>query len=235
MITGILVALPEELSTLTKSKIKQGECISVAKNTLVTLSGAGSENASAAAQGLIDKGAKQLISWGCAGALAPHLKAGDLLIPSAILTKDNIQLTSQLNWSNQIIAQLEPGIKCYNGRLFESVAVISLAHDKAEQYQQTAALAVDMESGAVARIAKQANIPFVAIRSIADLANQDLPKVIAHAMTDKGVISIPKLMFYLCSHPTELPGLIKLGLYFNTASKTLKTVASQLPQITSVH
>ena len=232
MITGILVALPEELSTLTKSKLKQGECISVAKNTLVTLSGSGADNASAAAQNLIDNGTNQLISWGCAGALAPHLKAGDLVIPSAIHSRDNIQLTTQPDWSKKIINKLEQSIKCYDGQLFESDSVISLARDKAEQYQQTGALAVDMESGAIARVAQQANIPFIAIRSIVDPANLDLPRAINHAMTDKGVISIPKLMLYLCSHPWELPSLINTALHFNTANKTLKTVACQLPQIT---
>ena len=234
MITGILVALPEELHTLTKSKLKQGECITVAKNTLVTLSGSGTENASVAAQNLINHGANQLISWGCAGALAPYLKAGDLIIPSVIHSRDNIQLTTLPNWSKQLINQLEQSIKCYDGRLFESDSVISLARDKAEQYQQTGALAVDMESGAVARVAQQANIPFIAIRSIADPANQDLPGAISHAMTAKGIISIPKLILYLCSHPWELPRLINTALHFSRASKTLKTVACQLPQITQV-
>jgi len=232
VITGILVALPEELRTLTKSNIKQGECITVAKDTLVTLSGSGAENARIATKRLIDNGANQLISWGCAGALAPHLKAGDLVIPSTILTKNNTSLATQETWSKQVTNTLEQSIKCYNGKFFESGSVISLAQDKAEQYQQTSALAVDMESGALAHVAQQADIPFIVIRSIADPANLDLPKAIAYAMTDKGVISIPKLLLYLCTHLTELPGLIKLGLHFNTASKTLKTVACQLPKIT---
>ncbi|MCK5356301.1 MAG: phosphorylase [Methyloprofundus sp.] len=232
MITGILVALPEELRTLTQSRLKQGDCISVANNILVTLSGAGPENATAATRTLIDRGAKQLISWGCAGALAPQLKAGDLVIPSAILATNNIQLATQDHWSQLIIKSLEQSIKCYNGQLFESGSVINLAQDKAEQYQQTRALAVDMESAALARAAQQAGIPFVAIRSIVDSADQDLPKAIDYAMTAKGVISLPKLMLYLCTHPAELIGLIKLGMNFNSARKTLKKVASQLAQIT---
>lgn len=231
MITGILVALPEELLTLTKSTLKQGECTTVAKNLLVSLSGSGNENAKIATQSLIAKGASRLISWGCAGALAPHLKAGDLVIPTSILTDNHTLLATQANWSKQIINTLESSIKCYNGVLFASSTIITLARDKAEQYQQTGALAVDMESGALAHIAQQENIPFVAIRSIADPANLNLPGAISHAMTAKGVISIPNLMLYLCSHPAEIPRLIRLGLHFNTASKSLKIVACQLPQI----
>ncbi|MCF7970216.1 MAG: phosphorylase [Methylococcaceae bacterium] len=231
MITGILVALPEELHTLTKTKIKQGECITVAKNTIVILSGSGFDNARVAAQILIDQGATQLISWGCAGALAPHLKAGDLIIPELIHTQDNSLIATHTEWSKQIVELLKNSIKYYTGTLLESHTVVALAHDKNALYQTTLALAVDMESGAVARTAQQAQIPFIALRSIVDPANLDLPHAINHAMTASGLVSVPKLMLYLCSHPSELPRLIKLGLNFNAASKTLKHIAHQLPHI----
>lgn len=234
MITGVLVALPEELRTLSKTKIKQGECFSMSDNTLVTLAGSGSDNASKAAQSLLNHGAQQLISWGCAGALAPHLKSGDLIIPALILTQDNTQLATDASWSKLIINSLQPVIKCYDGMLVESAAIISKAQDKAELFKQTQALAVDMESAAVARTAQQANIPFIAVRSIIDPADLDLPNAINHAMTDKGIVSIPKLLIYLCSHPQELPSLINTALYFNKARKTLTSVACQLPQTTQV-
>jgi len=231
VITGILVALPEELRTLTKTKIKQGECVTVAKNTIITLSGSGPENARIAAQLLIDQDAKQLISWGCAGALAPHLKSGDLVIPESIRTQDNNLITTHTQWSKKIIANLASSIKYYTGTLLESDSVVALADTKNELHQSTHALAVDMESGAVACLAQQAQIPFIALRSIVDPANLDLPQAINHAMTEYGLVSIPKLLLYLCAHPNEIPRLIKLGLNFNAANKTLKQLAHQLPLI----
>lgn len=137
MITGILVALPEELHTLTKSKIKQGECIAMSANTLITLSGAGPKNAASAAQNLIAQGATQLISWGCAGALAPHLKAGDLVVPAEILTQDNIQLATHKQWSRQVIDLLDNTIKHTQTTLLESDTVIAQACDKNRLYQST--------------------------------------------------------------------------------------------------
>ncbi|OQK17181.1 hypothetical protein AU255_04610 [Methyloprofundus sedimenti] len=232
MITGILVALPEELHTLTKSRIKQGECFAMSENTLIILSGSGSKNANSAAQNLLARGATQLISWGCAGALAPHLKAGDLVIPASILTKDYTSLATHRLWSQQVIRLLDKSITYDQACLLESDTVISLAQDKNRQYQLTQAIAVDMESGAVAQTAHQAQIPFIVIRSIVDPAEFDLPEAINYAMTDSGVVSISKLMRYLCSHPGELPRLIKLGLHFNAANKTLKYLACRLPQIT---
>ncbi len=235
MITGILVALPEELHTLTKSRIKQGECFAVSENTLITLSGSGPKNAKSAAQNLLAQGATQLISWGCAGALAPHLKAGDLVIPAWVLTKDNKQLATHRLWSQQVIKLLDNCMTYDQACLLESDTVISLAQDKSKQYQLTEAIAVDMESGAVAQAANQAQIPFIAIRSIVDPAELNLPEAINYAMTDSGIVSTSKLMRYLCSHPGELPRLIKLGLHFNAANKTLKYLAHRLPQITQTH
>ncbi|TXK96277.1 phosphorylase [Methylococcaceae bacterium HT1] len=232
MITGILVALPEELHTLTKSKIKQGDCLAVSENTLITLSGAGPKNATHAAQNLLSHGATQLISWGCAGALSPHLKAGHLLIPNCILAKDNTLLTTHQPWSQQVIELLDKSIKYDTSCLLESDTIISLAEDKARQYELTQATAVDMETAALARIANQAQIPFIAIRSIVDSAQLDLPEAINYAMNDAGGISISKLMLYLVRHPGNLPRLINTALCFNKASKTLKHLALQLPQIT---
>ena len=229
MITGILVALPEELCTLTKSKIKQGAAIFVSDNVLVTLAGTGPKNAENAAQFLINQGAKQLISWGCAGALAPHLQAGDLIIPTVIQTQDSTQLLSDSLWSKLIINTLGQYLKCYNGKLIASDTVLALAQEKAKRFQQTGALAVDMESAALANVA-----PFVAVRSIVDPANLNLPRAINHALTDKGLISIPKLMLYLCRHPIEIPSLIKLGSNFSAANKSLKQAALHLPQLIQV-
>lgn len=232
MITGILVALPEELHTLTKFNIQQGQCFAVAENTLITLSGSGAKNAKNATQNLISQGVAQLISWGCAGALAPHLKAGDLVIPEHVLTKDGIKLATHKAWSQHVIKLLDNAISYHQSCLLESATTIRLTQNKNRQYQLTQAIAVDMESAIVAQLAHQAQIPFIAIRSIVDPNQFDLPHAINDAMTDKGMVSIRKLIMYLGSHPGDLPCLIKLGLYFRAASKTLKYLARRLPQIT---
>lgn len=66
MSLGIIVALPEELTTLTNAKITKGQIHPLGNNFWVTLSGTGPNNASDAAQKLISHGADRLISWGCA-------------------------------------------------------------------------------------------------------------------------------------------------------------------------
>ncbi len=89
MITGIVVALPEELTTLTSKKIDKGRCVFIADKLLVAYSGAGPVNAQAAAELLASKGATRLISWGCAAALSETLKPGDLILADKLIDADN--------------------------------------------------------------------------------------------------------------------------------------------------
>lgn len=179
MITGIVVALPEELRTLSKVKLAQGECTQLSANTLVILAGTGSENAHKASLKLVAQGAQQLISWGCAGALAPYLKAGDLIIPSAILSQGNTSLTTHKHWREQLTNMLGQSLKCYNGQILESDTVISLAQDKTHQFQCSNALAVDMESAAIARIAAQTELPLSQSAALLIAHNLIYPKPLA--------------------------------------------------------
>ena len=80
MITGIVIALPEELATLTSKRLKKG-CIEILNEKLwIIYSGAGEENARFASELLVDNGVKRLISWGCAAALDSSLQSGDLVL-----------------------------------------------------------------------------------------------------------------------------------------------------------
>ena len=89
-----------------------------------------------------------------------------------------------------------------------------------------------MESAAVAKVAKLHGLPFLAIRAIADPLDMDLPKAVSHALGAEGEVILSKLLLYLLLHPSELPGLLKLGLHFNAARKSLKRVANQLNVLT---
>lgn len=93
MITGIIVALTDEISSITSKKINKGDCVFINDNTLVACSGAGPQNAAKACELLIKNGAERLISWGCAAALSENLISGDLVLPTH-LQAENKQLFS---------------------------------------------------------------------------------------------------------------------------------------------
>jgi hypothetical protein len=110
--------------------------------------------------------------------------------------------------------------------------MISSRQRKSELNIETSCYFLDMESVAVARIAKNDNIPFLAIRVVADPATMDLPGAVKFALNEQGVVELKKLLFFLVTHIDELPALIKLGLHFKAARKTLKLVAKHLDLIT---
>lgn len=236
MITGIVVALPQELSTLTTRKVVKGQCVSLTKTLLLAYSGAGANNAQAAAQLLIAQGATRLISWGCAGALSAGLQSGDLVLADTLIAADGETITVNTDWHHHVKSLLSKvaceskfALRC--GALLESKTLVATSRAKQQLHQQTKALALDMESIAVAKVAQQHALPFLAIRAIADPVTMDLPQAVSHALNAQGDVELGKLLRYLLWHPSELKGLITLGQHFNAAKNTLKLIAKELEHL----
>ncbi|MGZ5055712.1 MAG: phosphorylase family protein [Methylobacter sp.] len=234
MITGIVVALPEELSTLTSKKIDKGCCVFITDTIVLAYSGAGADNARAASELLLTQGASRLVSWGCAAALSESLKPGDLILADTLIDAEGAEFGIHDDWLGFATSLLSTQLKVHTGSLAESKTIVATAKDKKRLHDQTGAIALDMESAAVAAVARQNNLPFLAIRTVADPVQMDLPKAINHSINDEGDIVLAKLLAFIALHPTELPGLIKLGLHFNAAKNTLRSVAIQLDQLTSL-
>ncbi|WKJ91778.1 phosphorylase [Methylomonas montana] len=231
MTIGIVVALPEELSTLTGQKLSQGDCVSISENILLTLAGAGPLNAERAARLLISEGADKLISWGCAAALAPNLKPGDLVLAEQLLSEQQQSFHTEADWRQHLHNLLDKHLPISGGTLAESSHIVADRDDKQHLYRQTGAVALDMESCAIAKAAQYAKLPCIVIRAIADPATMSLPQAVSQALNSQGQVELGKLLRFLLSHPWEVPELIKLGLHFYAARKTLKTVAKYLTEI----
>jgi len=233
VITGIVVALPEELTTLTSKKIDKGSCLFIADKLLVAYSGAGPVNAGSAAELLVAEGATRLISWGCAGALSTSLKSGDLILPDKLIDAGKVEMFANANWLDYTKNSLANYVTVHSGSLAESISIVSSSKDKKQVHSLTGAVALDMESMAIARVARQNSLPFLVIRAIVDPVNMDLPLAISYSLNDRGEVELGKLLLFLFLHPTELPGLIKLGLNFSAAKKTLKSIAKHLDKVTN--
>ena len=237
MISGIVVALPEELGTLgfaRAQKIAKGSYAFITDNIAVAYSGTGPKNAQLAAELLVANGATQLISWGCAAALSTTLKPGDLTLADTLIDTEggsDEKFCVTAGWHSYTKDLLSSSVTVHSGCLAESEKIVSLSEDKKQMRLKTDAIVLDMESIAIAKVAGKNNLPFLSIRAIADPVIMDLPKSVTYALNIEGEIVLSKLLFHLVCHPAELPGLIKLGLYFNAAKKTLKLVAKHLNTI----
>ncbi|MCX7102133.1 MAG: phosphorylase [Methylobacter sp.] len=231
MITGICVALPEEIGTLTSRKIDKG-CYAFTSDTIVVAcSGAGASNAQTASRLLIEQGAKQLISWGCAGALSQTLQPGNLVLADSLIDSNDctdLNFCVSSDWHKHAETLLSDFITFQSGKLLESCTIVEKVADKNRLHSQSGAVALDMESIAIAKVARENNLPFLAIRVIADPADMDLPRAINHSLDKEGDIILVKLLLFIIRHPSELPGLIMLGLHFNAAKKTLRLISKKL-------
>lgn len=238
MITGIIVALAQELSTLKKlphalweDGLRRGKFSLLTDDVILVHSGAGAENARKAAELAVSRGATQLISWGCAGALAPELKMGDLVLADSLLDSNGMQTPVNALWHQHAKAVLGLHIAAYSGALLNSPHVVSTAQEKQTIHEKTGAIALDMESYAIAQVAQHYALPFLAIRAIADPASMDLPASMSGALTDTGEVAIPKILFSLAKNPQDIPHLIQIGQYFQLAKRKLSTVAEQLHDV----
>ena len=240
MITGIIVALAEELNTLKtlpnalwEPNLRRGKFVFLTDDVLLIHSGAGAENARKAAELAVSKGATQLISWGCAAALNPDLKMGNLVLAESLIGNDGQEISVNATWHQHAKTVLGSEITAYKGALIASEKMVSTAQAKQEIFEQTGAIALDMESGAIAKVATHYALPFLVIRAIADPASMDLPNALENALNEKGEVAISRILKSLVLNPKEIPHLIQVGQYFQIAKKTLSTVSKQLPDVIS--
>src|SRR4051812_34799807 len=126
--------------------------------------------ADAKAGELLEHGATALLSFGIAGGLAPDLAPGTLVIGTAVVVR-HATLQCDAVWCARLAAAL-PDAR--SGLVLGGDRILGEAAQKAALFKRTNALAVDLESGGVARVASTAGVPFVVLRAIADPAARDL-------------------------------------------------------------
>jgi len=228
---GVIAALPAEAKCLTG---KGGALQKLTgKNMLLAISGIGPEAAAKAASGLVSKGATALVSWGCAGALSASLAAGDLLLPRTVVAEDGYLFHTDTTWRDRLILSLPASLQWHEAMLAESFAIVQGKEEKRVLAQHSGAVAVDMESAAVGRMARQADIPFIVIRTVADVADESLPVCIAAAMDNNRHIVWMRLLPTLIRQPGIWLQLIRLGWHAHSAMRTLSMVSAQTDRLTN--
>lgn len=226
MKVGVIAALPAEFRCL--SRYSPEPHVPQALNPELTgvLCGIGAENAARAAQTLLRLKVGALISWGTAGALAPQLHAGDLLLPDTILAEGNLNYMADHPWLSRIRQSLRgSGITWHNGPLLECRQILATREQKAECYARSGAMAVDMESAVIMQQAAAAKLPGLVIRSVVDEAASAIPQAILRRLDGMGRPDLPGLLVDLVRAPRLLGTLWQLGIAMHKAAATLRRVA----------
>jgi len=173
---------------------------------------------------LLDAGAIGLVSFGIAGGLAPALRPGDLIIGTGVVSNGHV-LDADRDWQFQLLERL-PAAR--SGLIQGETEIIATAERKAQLFAASGALAVDLESEAVADACHAAGKPFAVIRAVADPANRCLPSLALDALDADGRPLPMKVAAGLLRRPFELPGLIRVGLDSRAALSTLAAAVSRL-------
>lgn len=221
---GIIAAMPAELAGLTRRRPAAGRWLLLDNGLLVAVSGMGPARARTSGEQLIAHGADALVSWGCATALSRHLQPGHLVAPLHVITPEGTKIPVTSEWHQHLVTRLSRHLRIETGDLASSNAVLDTPQAKARLRYQTGAVAADMESLALASLAAQHNIPFLALRAIADTAASCIPPFV-HQAPDASWGQIP-LLWQVARHPHDWPLLMQLGRQFNAAQATLTLIAT---------
>jgi adenosylhomocysteine nucleosidase len=166
----------------------------------------------AIAEALLRDGAEALISFGIAGALAPTLAPGNLLIPRAVLDDRGARYGVDSAWRTDITETLrQAGLSVEARDLLGASDAASSPSRKAELHRITGAVAIDLESHLVASVAARAGKPFLVLRAVSDSAAQMLPDAAVHGLAPSGKPALGRVLLSVARDPRQIPALIRLA------------------------
>jgi hopanoid-associated phosphorylase len=191
----------------------RAEAIVAKRLGLLAQPGGGSARGTEAAiERLLADGVRALVSFGIAGALAPTLACGALVLPAAVRDSNGAAYWVDSEWHAQLAAAAETAaLPVAVGGILSADAIIATAVEKAALHRASSALAVDMESARVAAAASRARLPFVILRAIADPAQRDLPSAARIPLRDGGGANLPAVLVSLAKEPSQIPALLQLA------------------------
>lgn len=223
-VAGVVAALDREARALGPVVADNLGFKVLAGGTLRAVSGMGCVSAGMAARRLIEAGAKALISWGMAGGLDPDLEAGTICLPREVVAPDGVRFATAASWCEALTASIASSRPVTSGALLTSTGPIAGAAAKAAARRETGAVAVDMESSAVAEVAVASHVPFLAVRVIVDTALDSLPASVTAAGAS-GEVRIAGLLRGLARSPGDILALVRLSRRYGAAMRSLRAVA----------
>jgi len=171
-----------------------------------------------------------VISAGFAGGLQPQIKRGDLMLATALQDATGRQLAIDFKGS------LPPpkGLSIHQGKLLTSDRILAGVAEKQSAGQQTGALAVEMETMAVASVCANAGQRFLSLRVISDGMDEELPRDVEKLVAAKtGVQRAGTILGGLFRRPSMVKDLWRLQeqalISAENLAKGLETLIAALP------
>ncbi len=225
-VTGIVAALTAEARTLgpvPPARPGAPQIQTLPSGHLLLVSGMGAAAATHAAQALAAAGARGLLSFGFAGALDPALAAGAWLLPRAVTDGSGMLHGSCAAWRERLAAA--PGASAVDGTLLSCAQPLTTPASKSQARARTGAVAVDMESFAIARVALEQQLQFAVARVVIDTAADPLPQALLRAANARGEVNLARLLSGLAARPADVLALPRLARRYRLALRSLRALA----------
>ena len=189
--------------------------------------GTGPERAERATQALIDAHTPTwILSAGFSGALHPDLNLGDVVLADSIVDTDGREI--------QVDAKMaaDPERGWHVGRLVTTDEIVRTVAEKRRLNEQTEALAVDLESLAVARVCERTQTRFLAVRTISDDLSHDLPAEVMSVFGGTGSLRAGAVAGALWKRPGSFKDMWRLREQATMAAQRLaKFLSSIVPML----
>lgn len=163
---------------------------------------------------------KEVISIGYAGALDPSLEVGDLVVADLVMELDSSRLGDDTKTFSLKKEIFNLATDVHKRILLTVDRVAATPQEKKKLKEQYSAVAVDMETSALAEEAQTRDLAFVSVRAITDTADQELIDC-AHLVEENGEVSKMKAGWHVVTHPGDLKGMIELGQHAKIATANL--------------
>jgi adenosylhomocysteine nucleosidase len=197
--------------------------------------GIGSRRATEVARRALDliAGAELVIGTGVVGALSSGLRPGDLVLSDRILKlhadgRVDEQVTAVGDAELRAVGRslAIAGIAYSTGAILTAQSILATGAEKRRAKESTGAIAVDMETAAIAAEAAVRGLPFVAIRAVLDEVDDE---VVGAAMADHNGNVNP---LFAASYLLRNPGtMLKLPRMIRNLSRATAAIADALTAI----
>lgn len=211
---GIVCGLKSEAVAVRASMKAAG----IAENKVrIGVSGANADRAEEIAQGFLSDGARAIISAGLCGGLDPALKSGDVVLGERVVSAQG-----DIVIADKRLTAAADKFSPRHVAIFGSDEIVDSVEKKKALFQRYVAETVDMESHGAARAAAKAEIPFIAIRVVADGHDRALPKAALRAVTPSGGVNVMNVLVDCLKSPQQFEEIALLGRDSGAATESLR-------------
>ncbi len=223
---GIVAALPIELAAFVDrcDKVRKytgGEFVfrggryDEAKIAIVE-SGMGFARARRATQALVEAHTpKWLLSCGFSGALLPDMKIGHIVMANSICDVHGHDMDIHLDLPG------DPAKGLHVGRIVTADELVRTVEQKQRLAERFGAIAVDLESLAVAQVAKEHKLGFMAVRTISDDMSADVPSEVLSVVGPTGSARFGAALGAIWKRPSSVKDMWRLRESASSAAEGL--------------